>query len=412
MAFGDALLGIQEQLVPSELDNALSGAPVRALPARQLDIPTQLAEPNFTLTPDNSKRLKGIGKFLNSAADVLADPATQKALATIGIGLDPRGVGGALGGLGVSLAEENARDEFRAAIAAGGDPSQIQVSGLSSEGRQAVLGEVNEGSELQRRSGLEERALALRESDSQFDQEVELLKSQLDERRLELQEGNLEARQDELDISRQARFDNLEIQKTKVQLDRIRTNIQNQVDLARIEATQQESEARTDRANTDALIKINQQRGKQVEALTEVEAELQGKLRSAQQQFDEVKSKRGRFFGGSSDEEFTSAAQTVAQLESQMAEAQGLRESLLQDISSDLAAESERIQGSLPGAESQASTPRQTPTETNVGEIPVVRSVSDLSKVKEGDRFFMPDPQTKRPILVQMQNGVPRRVIR
>lgn len=111
MAFGDGLLNIENQLVDRQgLTNALSQTPPKVdTAALQIlgggpTAPTELQEPQFVLTPDNSKRLKGIGKFINGLTDVLSDSATQKALASIGIGLDPRGVGGVLGNLGISLA--------------------------------------------------------------------------------------------------------------------------------------------------------------------------------------------------------------------------------------------------------------------------------------------------------------------
>ena len=208
MAFGDALLGIQEQLVPDEISSLVAaddtpprfqGQPVARL-GRTLEerLPTSLPEPNFTLTPDNSKRVKGIGKFISNLGDVLADPATQKALSSIGIGLDPRGVGGVLGQFGISLAEENARDQFRAAIAAGGDPAQIRVSGLSSEGRQAVLAEGVQAQEQTR----QDRLVTLREEDQAFDQESTRIRLSQDEQRLEQQERSIQIREDELSVSR------------------------------------------------------------------------------------------------------------------------------------------------------------------------------------------------------------------
>jgi len=415
MAFGDGLSGIENQLVPDIFGQALSqtapGAGLETLSVQQPQVPTQLQEPNFTLTPENSKRVKGLGKFISNLGDVLADPATQKALASIGIGLDPRGVGGVLGNFGISLAEENARDEFRAAIAAGGDPNQISISGLSTQGRQAVL---NEGLQAQEASR-DERLLQLREDDQTFDQEIQRIRIGLEEERLAQQERSIQVREDELEVSREVRTRELELSATRTELDRIRTQVQNTADLARIEAAKLESEARTDRANTDSLIKLNQQRGKQVEGLVEIEQDLQGKLRTAQQNLEEVQGRRGKLFGAASDEELVAATQAVAQIETQLSEARTLREGLLNDISTDLAAESERIRGTLSGSESTAGTQLQTPraptSNATIGDIPVVRTPEEFGRIKEGQQFFMPDPQTKRPILVQMDNGVPRRVI-
>jgi len=401
MAFGDALLGIEQQLVPANTDfNQLLTDPTRIQPASVQNpqaptVPTQLDESTpIQLSPDNVKRVKGIGKFFNTIGEVLADPATQKALSSIGIGLDPRGVGGALGQLGISLAEANARDEFRAAIAAGGDPNLVQVSGLSPEGRLTELEAFRQGQTLA--SEEEQRQIENQRADvalEQAQQRVDISRDALGLRRLD--QLNTQRAQD----IREAELENqrvlaerrleLDIEKTRIAAQRSRT--QALIDQARLRALDREDE----QAKLKEFEQVNKLRLDIAEATREELEELNTQLRVAEADLKrfESTSEPGFFksFRSSNVREFedgkAARQDVIDQLRNTIRDKESLVNEMTEDISTAITtfqginpigtgtSSAEGGQGTVPqlNLEQAKSFPENTPFRAPSGQVVVRR---------------------------------------
>ena len=429
MAFGDALLGIQEQLVPAQgtdFGSILSdpqpvgGASVQQLPATlpATGVAPQEA-PVLQLSPDNVKRMKGIGKFFNSLTDVLADPATQKALASIGIGLDPRGVGGTLGQLGSSLAEANARDEFRAAIEAGGDPNSIRVSGLSSEGRLTELEAFRQGQSLTRQE--EQRQFENVQTVEAGERQQQVLN--IREGELSLDQRSADLREEELEESiRRQKLDE-ELDQAKLKLDESRVKFQNLRDLASARA----SDALAASREEGEIVDVNKQRVAFLDETATQRTDLQGKLRKAQRELEEAEAnttgltaalRRGFSETVGDGSQRGKDAQTVAQarlkvgeIERAIADLDNMQRQVLQDFQKDLAGQTNFAPISVTSGQSQ-TTPGQLPqVEAGPGELPVARTLEEFNTITEGTTFFMPDPATGRPVKVVKVNGKARRVV-
>jgi hypothetical protein len=333
-----------------------------------------------------AKSTKTFGKFFNLLGDIISDPRTRKALGATGIALDPNGVGGALGQLGIDFAEADAQAAFRRDIELGGNPNLVKTPGLSPEGRRSVIDE---------QLDIQQQATDAR--NRKFDEELRLINVSLAEERNRLSEERLEA----LETSNEQRAENEAAKREqdliKIEIDRLKA----EVDAAAKEASQKTNREKVeqDRINNEAKLRlertqINTRRVKEIDSSI---SDLTDNLALARRRLDQAREAKGNSNKGPGQDKFNRAALEVARIETDLRQMRSERADIILDINSDLSGE--------PRERSQSSAQRNVEQLNEVGGIPIIRSAAGLNSVKDGQQFYAPDPQTGRPILMVKQGG-------
>lgn len=268
---------------------------VPALPTSSPQAPTnqlpyEPPEISFQNPDQDPKRLKGFAKAISTFSDIIQEPAVRKMLGAVGIGLDPRGVGGQLGQLGVALAEENARQGFRQSLEEGASPAEAAAAnrGISSEGRLAEEQAFNLLGQQALDQQNKERQLA--QGDRRLDQE---------DAALGLRASSLDLDKDKLALAEEAEANRLALGETRNRIDQQLADIResrSKYENLRDAAYARRVDAGLEDGEDSNFRDVNRVRDQLLDQLAEQQEELQATLSAATRELTAIDNGRSKFF--------------------------------------------------------------------------------------------------------------------